>query len=60
MDEIISAENFINYAVETYSDTVYRVALNITQNPHDSFDISQEVFMHTALKLSASAGEIEH
>ena len=45
MDEIISAENFINYAVETYSDTVYRVALNITQNPHDSFDISQEVFI---------------
>ena len=45
MDETISAENFINYAVETYSDTVYRVALNIIQNPHDSFDISQEVFI---------------
>lgn len=45
MDEFISAENFINYAVDTYSDTVYRIALNITQNPHDSFDISQEVFI---------------
>ncbi len=45
MDKNISAENFINYAVNTYSDTVYRVALNITHNPHDSFDISQEVFI---------------
>lgn len=48
MDESISAENFINYAVETYSDTVYRVALNITHNPQDSFDISQEVFIRLA------------
>lgn len=45
MDKSISAENFINYAVNTYSDTVYRVALNITHNPQDSFDISQEVFI---------------
>lgn len=45
MDKRISAENFIDYAVNTYSDTVYRVALNITHNPHDSFDISQEVFI---------------
>lgn len=45
MDETISAENFINHAVDTYSDTVYRVALNITHDPHDSFDISQEVFL---------------
>lgn len=33
MDKRISAENFINYSVNTYSDTVYRVALNITYNP---------------------------
>ncbi len=45
MDESISAENFINYAVDTYSDMVYRIALNITHNSHDSFDISQEVFL---------------
>lgn len=45
MDKRISAENFIDYAVNTYSDTVYRVALNITHNPQDSFDISQEVFI---------------
>lgn len=45
MDKRISAENFIDYAVNTYSDTVYRVALNITHNPHDSFDVSQEVFI---------------
>lgn len=45
MDESISAENFINYAVDTYSDMVYRIALNITQCPYDSFDVSQEVFI---------------
>lgn len=45
MDEIISAEKFINYAVETYSDMVYRIALNITHHTQDSFDISQEVFI---------------
>lgn len=45
MDENISAEEIINYAVETYSDMVYRIALNITQNPHNSFDVSQEVFI---------------
>lgn len=38
MDKRISTENFINYSVNTYSDTVYRVALNITYNPQDSFD----------------------
>ena len=48
MDKSISAENFINYAVETYSDMVYRVALNITHASHDSFDISQEVFIRLA------------
>ena len=55
MDETISTENFINYAVEMYSDTVYRVALNITQNPQDSFDISQEVF----IRLVENFGKIK-
>lgn len=45
MDECISAEKFINNAVDIYSDMVYRIALNITQSPHDSFDVSQEVFI---------------
>ncbi|MCH5299551.1 MAG: sigma-70 family RNA polymerase sigma factor [Ruminococcus sp.] len=45
MDEKISAENFITDAVNTYSDTIYRIALNITRNPQDAFDVCQDVFV---------------
>lgn len=33
------------YAVKIYSDTVYRVALNILKNPEDSKDVMQNVFL---------------
>ncbi len=42
---MLSAENFIENTVNKYSDTVYRVALNITRSREDSFDICQEVFV---------------
>lgn len=45
MDEKFSADNFITDAVNTYSDTVYRIALNITRNPQDAFDVCQDVFL---------------
>lgn len=45
MNDKISAENFITDAVNTYSDTVYRIALNITRNPQDAFDVCQDVFV---------------
>lgn len=32
-------------AVKTYSDTVYRVAVNILGNPEDSKDVMQNVFL---------------
>lgn len=43
--ELLSADNFIEKTVNEYSDTVYRVALNITRSEQDSFDICQEVFI---------------
>ncbi|MBQ7385708.1 MAG: sigma-70 family RNA polymerase sigma factor [Ruminococcus sp.] len=38
---IVSFEN----AVKTFSDTVYRVSLNILKNPEDSKDVMQNVFL---------------
>lgn len=38
---IISFEN----AVKAFSDTVYRVSLNILKNPEDSKDVMQNVFL---------------
>lgn len=42
---MISADDFITQAVDGYSDTVYRIAFNITKNPHDAYDVVQEVFL---------------
>lgn len=45
MDEFENEKDFLDYAVKTYSDTIYRVALNITKSSDDSFDICQEVYL---------------
>lgn len=45
MNDLISADDFITKAVNEYSDTIYRVALNITKNKDDAFDVCQEVFV---------------
>lgn len=45
MNELFSADDFIAKAVNEYSDTIYRVALNITKNKDDAFDVCQEVFV---------------
>lgn len=42
---MISADDFITQAVDGYSDTVYRIAFNITKNSHDAYDVVQEVFL---------------
>ena len=42
---MLSADDLITTAVEDYSDTVYRIAFNITQNTHDAYDVVQEVFL---------------
>lgn len=40
-----NSENFISGAVETYSDTIYRIAYNITCNREDALDVCQDVFL---------------
>lgn len=45
MDKILSSDDFITNVVNEYSDTIYRIAYNITQNREDAFDICQEVFV---------------
>lgn len=45
MNDLISADDFITKAVNEYSDTVYRIALNITKNKDDAFDVCQDVFV---------------
>jgi RNA polymerase sigma-70 factor (ECF subfamily) len=41
----LDRDGFIEKAVEEYSDMLYRIALNITHNPQDAFDVCQEVFV---------------
>jgi RNA polymerase sigma-70 factor (ECF subfamily) len=38
-------DKFIEEAVEKYSDMLYRIALNITGNRDDAFDVCQETFI---------------
>lgn len=45
LKEILSSENFITEVVNMYSDTIYRVALHITCNREDAYDVCQEVFL---------------
>lgn len=45
MNEYLCTDDFITNAVNDYSDTVYRVAYNITNNIDDAFDVCQEVFL---------------
>lgn len=40
-----STQDFISQAVEEYSDTIYRIAFNITCNREDALDVCQEVFL---------------
>lgn len=56
MGELQSADDFIKEAVEEYSDTIYRIALNITKNSEDAFDVCQDVF----LRLIKSKNKIKN
>lgn len=38
-------DDFVTNVVNEYSDMIYRVALNITKNIDDAFDVCQEVFV---------------
>ncbi len=39
------SDRFIEQAVNVYSDMLYRIAVNITGNRHDAYDVCQEVFL---------------
>ena len=41
----LNNDDFVTAVVNEYSDTIYRVALNITKNSADAFDVCQEVFI---------------
>ena len=51
---MLTETEFSEY-VEKYIDTVYRVAFSMLKNPHDSDDVTQEVF----LKLYTARGEFQ-
>lgn len=41
----LNNDDFVTDVVNEYSDTIYRVAFNITKNSADAFDVCQEVFI---------------
>ena len=41
----LNNDDFFTDVVNEYSYTIYRVALNITKNSADAFDVCQEVFI---------------
>lgn len=59
MSELISADDLITYAVNEYSDTIYRIALNITKNNEDAFDVCQDVFVRL-IKSKNKINSSEH
>ncbi|MGN0476510.1 MAG: RNA polymerase sigma factor [Ruminococcus sp.] len=42
---MLSSENFITRAVQQYSDMIYRIAVHITKNSDDAYDVCQDVFL---------------
>ncbi|MGN1126043.1 MAG: RNA polymerase sigma factor, partial [Ruminococcus sp.] len=40
-----SSEEFIEQAVQQYSDMIYRIAVHITKNSDDAYDVCQDVFL---------------
>ncbi|MGN0461394.1 MAG: RNA polymerase sigma factor [Ruminococcus sp.] len=42
---MLSSENFITQAVQQYSDMIYRIAVHITKNSDDAYDVCQDVFL---------------
>ena len=59
MSELLSADDLITYAVNEYSDTIYRIALNITKNNEDAFDVCQDVFVRL-IKSKSKINNSEH
>lgn len=52
-------DDFIEHAMHIWGTTVYRLALNQTQSPHDADDVCQEVFVRL-LKDTTKFHDDEH
>ncbi len=52
-------EAFMTHAMDTWADTVYRVALSHMRSPHDAEDITQDVFIRLLKSGTQFAGD-EH
>ena len=50
---------YLEYLIETYSNTVYRLAMSRTRNKEASDDVYQEVFLRLAKQIPEFANE-EH
>lgn len=59
MNEHLNSNDFFTTVVETYSDTIYRIALNITKNRQDAFDVCQDVFVRL-VKNKSKIKDDEH
>ncbi len=59
MQNMSEDNDFVVRAVNEYSDTIFRVAFNITQNRDDAFDVCQEVFLRL-IKNSRKIKNDEH
>lgn len=55
----LRSDDFIEDAMRTWGNTVYRLALNQTQSPHDADDVCQEVFLRL-LKDTTAFENDEH
>lgn len=45
LSDFLCTDEFLTDTVNEYSDTIYRIAFNITKNPDDAFDVCQDVFV---------------
>ena len=45
LNDFLCTDEFLTKIVNEYSDTIYRIAFNITKNPDDAFDVCQDVYV---------------
>ena len=55
----LRSDDFMEHAMHAWGSTVYRLALNQTQSPHDADDVCQDVFLRL-LKDTTTFSDDEH
>ena len=58
MQQPKNIEKFYGKIVNDYSDTIYRIAFNITKSEYDSYDVCQDVFLRLIKNLHKIKDEI--